>query len=671
MNMPKKKMLLGQRGMITPTVLIILSVFLVFSTSIMGWALNEKKNVTMESKKTKALQVAEAGLSYYKWHLAHDGDDYRNGETWCCVKNVGGTDVYYEELSECDNKCGPYTMAYDDRDGTAIGQYVLTITPYAYGSTLMEVESRGEVQGSEEEKTVTARMGKRSLSTYALLSDTNLWIGEDETMIGPVHSNSGIRYDNECSAEVTSAVETYNCHDESCWDMFECDTSNPGSFWDFFNEEMDDSIWDFFGASTGGFWDIFDYTDGIEEVFDDCTDFDDYFHCVNEECDDYFDDPNFTDWVDDFNFISDPGSDPCEGVPEGTCTYEEEITIICIGDGCPTVDYRGDAIDMPGIWGLAGAPDTDPADGLNYPEDCQKYWEMGVPKIDFDLFAVDMSNIKDKAKTADGIYLPPVLAKQKDINKAISKGLTPGVDFAVVPGVGYRIVFKADGTLDVYIVKTYENSEESSVRYKEDGGWRFDLEKYGALCNPVNPILSIPENYDMPENGLIFVEDDVWVEGTVRGAATVAASNFAGAEAPPDLPFFAASKNQRARITINDDILYTARDGSDVLGLMAEGDVLVPQYAPDTLEIDAMMLSQNGHVFTRNVADDEEVLKTHLTVYGGIITYRSWSWNYLKDGVIEEGYQDTLTEYDEHLTYSPPPGFPTEDNYEILSWRED
>jgi len=319
------------------------------------------------------------------------------------------------------------------------------------------------------------------------------------------------------------------------------------------------------------------------------------------------------------------------------------------------VEYEGYAVEMPGIWGLAGSPATDPTI-------CQKYWKMGVPKIDFDLFIPDMNKIKNDAKTGGGIYLPPVLLRQKDIDKAVTKGLIPGVDMAAVPGVGYRIVFKADGTLDVYIVNTYESSEESNVRYKDENGWRFDREKYGSL--------TFLANYAMPDNGLIFVEDDVWVEGTVRGAATVAASNFAGAEAPPDLPFFAASKNQRARITISDNILYTARDGSDVLGLMAEGDVLVPQYAPDTLEIDAMMLAQNGHVFTRNVAEEEEVFKDSLTVYGGIITNRSWGWSYLKDGVMEEGYRNTLTEYDEHLTYGPPPGFPTEDNYDIISWRE-
>ncbi len=644
--------------MITPTILIILSVFLVFSTSIMSWALSEKKNVTTEARKTKALQVAEAGLSYYKWHLAHDGDDYKNGEDWCCVKNEGGTDVYYAELSQCDNKCGPYTMAYRDYDGTQVGEYSLTIAPYPYSSALMEVESRGKVQGSTEEKTVVAKMGKRSLATYALLSDTNLWIGKDETVIGPVHSNSGIRFDNTCSAEVTSAVETYKCRDESCWDMFKCDTSDTDSFWDFFNEELDGSIWNLFDGIGEDFWDIFN-CDGEEcfSFFDDCSDFDNYFHCENEECWDYFDDPDFADWMDDFNFVTDGcEEDPCAGLPEGeVCTYKCEITFSCTGDLCPQVEYEGDAVEMPGIWGLAGSPETDPTI-------CQKYWKMGVPKIDFDLFIPDMNKIKNDAKTGGGIYLPPVLLRQKDIDKAVTKGLIPGVDMAAVPGVGYRIVFKADGTLDVYIVNTYESSEESNVRYKDENGWRFDREKYGSL--------TFLANYAMPDNGLIFVEDDVWVEGTVRGAATVAASNFAGAEAPPDLPFFAASKNQRARITISDNILYTARDGSDVLGLMAEGDVLVPQYAPDTLEIDAMMLAQNGHVFTRNVAEEEEVFKDSLTVYGGIITNRSWGWSYLKDGVMEEGYRNTLTEYDEHLTYGPPPGFPTEDNYDIISWRE-
>lgn len=647
--------------MITPTVLIVLSVFLIFSTSLMSWALSEKKGVISEAKKTKALQVAEAGLSYYKWHLAHNGDDYKNGETWCCVKEVGGTDVYYDELSECDNRCGPYTMAYEDSEDAAVGEYALTITPYPYGSTLMEVESKGKISGSGEEKTVAAKMGKRSLSAYALLSDTDLWIGKDETIIGPVHSNSGVRFDNTCSAEVTSAVESYKCGQESCWDMFTCDAGNADSFWDYFNEEINDGLWNFFGGTGGDFWDIFDCEgQACESFFGDCNDFDGYFHCENEGCNGIFDDGGYADWIDDYNFTGEGcGSDPCADVPTGTvCSYDCSVDCLSNIHGfCPPVEYQGDAIEMPGIWGLAGSPENDPLI-------CQAYWKVGVPKIDFDLFAVDMNNIKDEAKTANGIYLPPVLLKQKDIDKAVEKGLVPGVDVAAEPGVGYRIVFKADGTLDVYIVKSYDSSELSKVRYKDGNGWKFDQEKIGTL--------SAATNRAMPENGLIFVEDDVWVEGTVRGAATIAASNFVGAEAPLDLPFFAASKNQRARITINDNILYTARDGSDVLGLMAEGDVLIPQYAPSNLEIDAVMLSQNGHVFTRNVAPEEEVIKEGtITVYGGIITYRNRAWNYMTEGVLTEGYRNTTTEYDEHLTYSPPPGFPTEDNYEILSWTEE
>lgn len=473
-----KKNIWQEQGMITPMMLVILSVFMVFATSIMSWSFAEKKNVVRKEHETEALQIAEAGINYYKWHLAHNEEDFKNGKDWCCNNNPSST------AASCGGACGPYREAYKDYDGNEIGEFSLLITPPAVGSTIMQVESVGKTGADNTvSRTIIAKLGKRSLATYSFLSNSPIWIGEEESTSGPLHSNGGIRFDGSCDAEVTSAVASYN-----------------GS------------------SANHGFY--------------------------------------------------------------GT---------------------------KPGIWGS-----TDP--------DVTKYWSFPEPNIDFDLFTVDMAKMKTQAQ-ADGKYLAP---SNKD---------------------GYKIIFQQNGTYKLYRV----DSTSQPVKYINDnGGEARDYEGSNKT--------TLLGTFNMPQNGLIFTEDDVWVEGVVNGRVTLAASRFS------------QDSGEYTRIIINNNLTYVARDGSSVLGLMAEGDVLVPRHAPGYLTIDAVMLSQKGHVYAREYA--LHAVKQKIEVYGSIITDLFWTWSYVNGSYHVDGYNTTVTIYDNHLTYSPPPFFPTEENFEIISWSE-
>lgn len=473
-----KKNIRQEQGMITPMMLVILSVFMVFATSIMSWSFAERKNVVRKERETEALQIAEAGIDYYKWHLAHDEEDFKNGKDWCCNNDPSSTP------DSCGGACGPYREAYKDYEGNEIGEFVLRITPPSVGSTIMQVESAGKTSADNTvSRTIVAKLGKRSLATYSFLSNSPIWIGEEESTSGPLHSNGGIRFDGSGDAEITSAVESYD-----------------GS------------------SANHGF--------------------------------------------------------------SGT---------------------------KPGIWGSA-----DP--------DVTKYWSFPEPNIDFDLFTVDMAKMKAQAQAGEK-YLAPS-------NKN-----------------GYKIIFQSNGTYRLYIV----DSTNPPVKYINDSGGR--TQGYESPNK-----VTLLGTFNMPQNGIIFVEDNVWVEGSVNGRVTLAASRFS------------QNSDEYARITINDDLIYVARDGSNVLGLVAEGDVLVPRHAPEYLTIDAVMLSQKGHVYAREYVSS--AVKQEIEVYGGIISDLFWTWSYVSGSHHVDGYNTTVTIYDNHLTYSPPPFFPTEENFEIISWSE-
>ncbi|MFA7169981.1 MAG: hypothetical protein WC178_03945 [Candidatus Paceibacterota bacterium] len=471
-----------QSGVITPVILIILAVFFVSATAIMGWSFQERRGVIQEMRDTKVLQVAEAGIDYYKWHLAHNSDDFQDGEDWCCENNTSIS------VADCGGVCGPYTEIYKDYDGNEIGEFVLLITPPSVGSTIVEINSVGKIyEDNNVEKGVTAKIGKTSLARYSLLSDSPIWIGPDESTSGPLHSNGGIRFDGTCDAEVTSAVETYN------------------------------------------------------------------------------------------------------------------------GDSA----YHGFTGIKPGIWGSANAS-------------CQQYWDYPVSNIDFDLFTLNMATIKSDSQI-EGIYLD-----------------SSGEE-------GYHLVFLSTGKIAIYRVDSvgkptkYINDDNEVVSDNEG------IKKETFLGN-----------YDMPINGLVFVEDDIWVEGVVNGRVTVAVSKFSD------------NSSSYARIIINDDITYLQRNGDNVLGLMAEGDVLVPRHVSAPLVIDAVLLSQKSHVYVRNYNSNYKVKKDgSIQVYGGIISDLFWTWSYVSGGNVVDGFTNTEMIYDSYLTFSPPPSFPTEENFEVISWAED
>ncbi len=268
--------------------------------------------------------------------------------------------------------------------------------------------------------------------------------------------------------------------------------------------------------------------------------------------------------------------------------------------------------EKPGIWG-AGTDDD--------------LWDFPITEgIDFDAVTVDLDTIKTEADTS-GVYL------------------------SASGAYGYIIDFDSAGTFNV-----------RKVTKLEDPAWGYDgtdwvYESY-SYKNSSNV-----GTYTIPSNGLIFVEDDAWVEGDVDGRVTLVAARL------PDGDY------EDANIYIQNDINYTSQDGVNVLGLIAQNDILIPLYSDDELNIDAALLAQKGHIF-RLYYDAADyplyALRSSLTLYGTIISNAVWTFNWVSEagGPVTSGYETTSTTYDSYLFYSPPPSFPTEDEYEFISWEE-
>jgi hypothetical protein len=254
---------------------------------------------------------------------------------------------------------------------------------------------------------------------------------------------------------------------------------------------------------------------------------------------------------------------------------------------------------------------------------------LGVPAIDFAGLTPDLQTMKTDAQST-GVYLAPSGKK------------------------GYHLVLRNDNTFDVYRVKSVQ-SPPSSCENQEGvnsywGTWSINSEEFIA-------------NYPVPNNGVVFVEDDAWIEGNISGTRiTVAAARF------PDVD------STRASITINKNLTYTNYDGQDVIGLIAQRNINIGLDSANNLRIDAAMIAQNGRVgryYYTNPSCGASTFRNSITLFGMIASETRYGFSWTCSGSYCSGYKDRFINYDSHLLYGPPPSFPfTSDQYETISWEE-
>jgi len=168
-------------------VLVFGGIFLILLSGILGFILLQHKQSLQKVAWTESLEIAEAGINYARWHLAHAPSDF----------NFSGT---YD---------------YKDPEGEVIGSYVIEITPPSGCDSSVKIISTGAtLQYSQVQRKIEVKYTKQALVKYAFLTNSNVWFGEEESLRGPVHSNGGIRMDGSQNSLFTSAKETYLCGEE-------------------------------------------------------------------------------------------------------------------------------------------------------------------------------------------------------------------------------------------------------------------------------------------------------------------------------------------------------------------------------------------------------------------------------------------------------------------------
>ncbi len=245
--------------------------------------------------------------------------------------------------------------------------------------------------------------------------------------------------------------------------------------------------------------------------------------------------------------------------------------------------------------------------------------QMGVPPVDFVGITQTLSQMSTDAQSS-GFYRASSTA------------------------YGYEVVFKTNDTFDLYKVTSLTAAPKYCTNSQNQSGW-------GTWTISATTSLG---NYPFPTNGIIFLEDHVWVRGQIDGARlVVGARNVLGT----------------GSITINNNLLYTNYDGSDVIGLIAEYNINTGLGSADVERIDAALIAQSGragrYYYGSNCGTG--YIRNTLTLYGMIASSLRYGFAYTNG----TGYQIRNITYDANLLFGPPPSFPlTGDQYVQISWDE-
>jgi hypothetical protein len=271
------------------------------------------------------------------------------------------------------------------------------------------------------------------------------------------------------------------------------------------------------------------------------------------------------------------------------------------------------------------------------------FWDFPSDTIDFTGFTTVLANSKAKA-----------LAN------------SPTTFFPEIGGgggnKGYHLVFQPNGNVDVWkVTGTTKNEGFNTIT----NAWGDDAhiingESLQAILTPA----------DLADCSIIFIEDDLWIEGTVSGKITVAAGHLDGGLT-------------EANVIIADTIDYATPSGADGLTVLAEKSVILPINAPDDLSIRGIYVASSGH-FARNhyvdsskphgvkPAFDGDITRNSFFIEGTIVSKHPVETAYYDGGgTLISGFQNFSTSWDRALSLEPPPLTPTTNsNFRFIEWRQ-
>ena len=289
------------------------------------------------------------------------------------------------------------------------------------------------------------------------------------------------------------------------------------------------------------------------------------------------------------------------------------------------------------------SPEQTAAPGVVGSSANKSLWAYPTPQVDFAGIAADFSSLKTTA-SASGIYLARYSTTAN-------------------PNRGYHLIFNSNGTVTIKKV--------SAVTALTN------VQPIDASANTITDetLIGTESTYEtltLPSTcGLIFVEDNTWVEGTIPAKVTLVVANVTNQGVTPT-------------VVLHGNITYAATNGTDGLTLIGEGDVLIAPDSPQNMTLNGTFIAQSG-AFGRNYYYN---VPHGGGVYGcngtyeprGTLTILGTTVSNLRTGTAwvngcsagsNAGYQTRVDAFDRQNSTNPPPFTPvTSSQWQFVNWQQ-
>lgn len=269
-------------------------------------------------------------------------------------------------------------------------------------------------------------------------------------------------------------------------------------------------------------------------------------------------------------------------------------------------------------------------------------WSYPASTISFANMAADFPGLKTKA-TNYGLMLNPTSVRLNNVQQGGTFSSVGGTDQK-----GFHLIFNSGGTVTVYRVT---GTSGVSAKQLDDLSTQTD---YHTITNE-----TLIGTYAVPSScSLIYSQAKTWIEGTISGKVTIVAAD---------------SGSYNPDIILNDNISYTATDGSVGLTAIAENSVLIPLEVPNNMSIRGVFVAQGGS-FGRNSYSSSYApydKRSSLTMNGTVVSNTRTGTQWTCGGSYCSGFATRIDSYDRLLAFSTPPFTPAASTtYKITLWRE-
>ncbi len=263
-------------------------------------------------------------------------------------------------------------------------------------------------------------------------------------------------------------------------------------------------------------------------------------------------------------------------------------------------------------------------------------WNYPVDEKPFVDFSSNFSELKNLAQHSGGIYLSRFTGYYGNDRK------------------GYELIFKNNGTVDVYRVNSsyyhWGKRNEYGYNYSWSWGWRRERNQIAGR--------SFVGNYTVPSDcSLIFSQEKLWIKGTVKGKVTVVAARPTGPYKP--------------EVVLEGNLRYKNNNGTDGITVIAQSYIIIPEYSPNNMELNGIFVAQGGS-FGRSYYSGNT--RSTLTINGTVVSKKrvGTAWGCGATGYFCSGYAHRVNSYDRFLRNSPPPFTPSlSDKLIFVKWSEE